>query len=143
MNKRIYGTVIHLKLENYNIENEIKLLKNLGIKRVRVEIQWQRIGGVNAKKFNFSEYDLWMQQLEENGIDVLVILNAPNAYFGKADRISTEEDVEKWLNYASSVIKQYPQVSEYEVMNEPNIKYMDDEGTKWYAKTVERSKKGF
>ena len=135
------GVAVHLTLENYDINKTVKLLKAIGITNVRVEIRWQSIGGPNAKEYNFAYCDPMMESFKQNGIKPLIILGAPNAYFGEDDRLSSEEDVQKYLKYIKGVVDHYPWVENFEIMNEPNGKYGDDEGTTWYAKAVQEAKK--
>ena len=135
------GLIVHLTAKDYDIDKTTQLLKAMGINTVRVEIRWQSIGGPNAKEYNFDYCDPMMESFRQNGIKPLVILGAPNAYFGEDDRISSEEDVQKYLKYIKGVVEHYEWVENFEIMNEPNGKYGDDEGTTWYAKAVQEAKK--
>lgn len=135
------GITVHLSLENFDVDKTIKLLKSIGINNVRVEIKWQSIGGQNADEYNFDYCDPMMESFKKNGIKPIVILGAPNSYFGESDRMDSEEDVRKYLKYIKGVVEHYDWVENFEIMNEPNGKYGDDEGTTWYAKAVQEAKK--
>ncbi len=141
------GIIIHLMLKNHDIDKKIQLLENLNIKNVRVEVRWENIGGLKAKQYHFATYDFWFEKFKQHSIKPLIILGAPNSYFGEDGKISTQEELDNYLKYAQAVITQYPEVENYEIFNEPNIRYKSEEDIKWYVeavkgvKAIDKSKK--
>lgn len=116
-------------------ENTIKLLKQLGIKEVRDDIIWKNIEKENGD-MNFSSYDKWINNLYENNMELIAILNKPGNLVGNDEKISSDEEVEKFANFAEKFAKRYPQVKKYEILNEPNLKYITQTDMEFYAKTV-------
>lgn len=116
-------------------ENTIKLLKQLGIKEVRNDIIWKNIEKENGD-MDFSSYDKWINNLYENNIELIAILNKPGKLVGNDEKISSDEEVEKFADFAEKFAKKYPQVKKYEILNEPNLKYITQTDMEFYAKAV-------
>lgn len=116
-------------------ENTIKLLKQLGIKEVRDDIIWKNIQKENGD-MDFSSYDKWINKLYENNIELIAILNKPGKLVGDDEKISSDEEVEKFADFAEKFAKRYPQVKKYEILNEPNLKYITQTDMEFYAKAV-------
>lgn len=132
------GFCVHLFLEDYNADKEIELLKALGINNIRIEIRWEKISSSSLNKFYYTTYDEWMNKIKQNNINTLVILNAPNSYFKEKERINSQEDLDRFLLYASKVDEGYPEICSYEILNEQNLVYGDEEGAYWYSQIVKQ-----
>lgn len=127
------GVALHLiRVDEDSPISNIELLKNLGVKYIRIEVRWEKVerNGV----FNFSKYDDYMQKIEESGIEPVVILGAPGNLVGTDKVISSEEEFNDYLEYVDAVHNQYPFVQYYEIWNEPNFKYSGEDGIKWYSR---------
>ena len=138
------GVVVHLLTlheDQDNQENNIKLWKNLGIQYVRIEIKWEIVD--KNGQLDFSQYDEYMKKIETSGIKPIVILGAPRRLAGTDMAISNEEELNRYLNYAVAVCKQYPFVQYYEIWNEPNFHYDTEDGVKWYSRMVNEVSKRF
>lgn len=127
------GIALHLiRVDDDNQQSNIDLLKNLGIKYVRIEIRWEKVE--KNGEFNFSQYDEYMNKLEGSGIKPIIILGAPGNLIGTDRMVSSEEELDRYLNYVIAVSKHYPFVQYYEIWNEPNFKYNNNEGIQWYSR---------
>lgn len=117
-------------------EYTIEALKNLGISYVRDDIRW----GIVQKEdgtFDFSETDKWINMLTENDISIQAVLGYAKEYqLGSDYKISNNDELEKFLEYVKTVMEQYPQITEYEIWNEPNGIYVTNEDLSWYSKAV-------
>lgn len=130
------GMVLHLiRRTGSDEEKVIELLKSLGIKYIRIEVRWEKVD--KNEEFSFDKYyDSYMKKIEESGIEPIVILGAPGNIIGTDKVVSSEEEFNRYIEYAVAVCKQYPFVKYYEIWNEPNFHYNTEEGVKWYSKMV-------
>lgn len=135
------GSIVHYlngSWEKY--EKTSDLLINCGIKTIRTTFSWQDIEKDNKKDiFNFDYYDKWIKKLTDNGVNIIACFNRIAKYSGEDGIINTEEEKEEFLKFAKEVIKRYPQIKNYEFINEPNLndQYITDEDAKWYATVLE------
>lgn len=135
------GSIVHYlngSWEKY--EKTSDLLINCGIKTIRTTFSWQDIEEDNEKDiFNFDYYDKWIKKLTDNGVNIIACFNRIAKYSGEDGIINTEEEKNEFLKFAKEVIKRYPQIKNYEFINEPNLnnQYITDADAKWYATVLE------
>lgn len=127
------GIQDHLGLNDYNLDKEITLLNALGINNIRTNIRWSSIGGYNREEFNYEYFDNRMQKLENSNINILVILDSPTNYMGEDEIISTEEEKNKFINYAIKTANHFENINNFEILNEPNFYYNNENGIEWYT----------
>lgn len=130
------GTVVHYlngSWEKY--EKTADLLIEFGIKYIRTTFSWRDIEIDNEHDiFNFDYYDKWIEKLTSNGINIIASFNRVDKYSGEDGIINTEYEKNEFLKFAKKVIERYPQIKNYQYINEPNLKqYITDEDVKWYA----------
>ena len=130
------GIQDHLTLNDYDLDKEIKLLDALGINHIRTNIRWSAIGGYNRDEFNYEFYDKRVEKINKNNIHILAILDAPTNYFGEDKIISTEEEENKYLNYAVKTAENFENIDTFEIMNEPNFYYNTEKGYQWYSRVT-------
>lgn len=127
------GLAVHLiRTDDNNQENNIALLKSLGIQYIRIEIRWEKVEKNGA--FHFEQYDEYMKKIEESGLQPIVILGAPGNLIGTDKIVSSEDELKRYVEYAVAVCNQYPFVQYYEIWNEPNFLYNNEDGIQWYTK---------
>ena len=116
--------------ENY--EKSFPLLKAIGVRYIRTDFK-KNVITPDDKTFNFEKYDYWVKDLTENNIKILAILD--ENYF-----VDTDIEVNTYTNFYREVKKRYPQIEDFEIMNEVNIQnkgaYLNEEDTRWYSKVL-------
>lgn len=135
------GSIVHYlngSWEKY--EKTSDLLINCGVKTIRTTFSWQDIEKDNEKDiFNFDYYDKWINKLTDNDVNIIACFNRISKYSGEDGIINTEEEKNEFLKFAKEVINRYPQIKNYEFINEPNLnnQYITDEDVKWYSAVLE------
>ena len=117
-------------------QQSLELVKRLGVKKVRDDCLWKWIIEEN-NKYNFNRYDKWINECTENGITIIPIMFGP----GSDNKISSQEEVDSYVNFITMFANRYPQILEYEIWNEPNDLYTTEEDIRWYSKAVEEAYK--
>ena len=116
--------------------SQVGLLKNLGINCIRDDIRWNLIEKENGK-YDYSRYDKWINEVCKNNIDIIGILGFPDQLIGSDKKLSSQEEVDKFLRFAEDVISRYNgKIMYYEFWNEPNTILLTDEDMKWYSEAV-------
>lgn len=69
---------------------------------------------------------------------MVAILNKPGTLLKNNGKLSSEEDVNKFVNFAKNVINRYPYILKYEILNEPNLIYTSDDDIMYYAEATEK-----
>ena len=118
-------------------QQSLELVKRLGVKKVRDDCLWKWI----IEEYNFNRYDKWINECTENGITIIPIMFGPGNYAGSDNKISSQEEVDSYVNFITMFANRYPQILEYEIWNEPNDLYTTEEDIRWYSKAVEEAYK--
>ena len=133
------GVQVHYKLEDLeNYELDIELLKTLGVNYVRAGFTWELIEKNNGN-YDFSYYDTWMNVLKENKIKVIANLGTNSTkYIGADKKFSSEEEIDHFVEFVNQILKHYPYIEDFEILNEPNYNsngylYKAEEEIKWYV----------
>lgn len=132
--KNINGVSAHFGLEIDNIEL-IEELKNLGIKTVRDDISLDKI--YNKKTFNYSKYDEWINELNQNNIELIAIINNFSKFLKNGKTISCDEDIELISKCTLNFVKRYNNIKFIQILNEQNLNYLTDDEISWYCKCLE------
>ena len=112
----------------HRYEEDIKLMKEQGLKAYRFSICWTRIfpngtGEVNQKGLDF--YRKVIDLCKENDIEPMITLyhwDLPQSLQDKYDGWESKQVVEDFTNYAMFVIDEFHEKVKYWiVMNEPNV----------------------
>ena len=127
------------KYENYNLS--VELLKNLGTNYIRTDFFWGYI--YQNGKYDFSKYDNWINSMKKDApnIKILAILNSSASIVGEDRKINTEEELKEFVNFCSNTAKHYPEILDYQILNEPNSVYVTDDDIKWYNRIIEEVSK--
>ncbi len=121
---------------NADSNSQVELLKKMGINCIRDDIRWNLIEKENGK-YDYSKYDKWIEEVYKNDIDIIGILGYPDQLIGSDKKFSSQEEVDKFLNFAEDVINRYNgKIMHYEFWNEPNTILLTDEDMKWYSEVV-------
>lgn len=134
------GTIVHYlngSWEKY--EKTADLLINCGIKNIRTTFSWKDIEINNEKDiFNFDYYDKWIDKLTQNEVNIIACFNRISQYSGEDKIINNEKEKAEFLKFAKEVIGRYPQIKNYEFINEPNLnsQYITNEDVNWYASVL-------
>lgn len=132
--KNINGVSAHFGLEIDNIEL-VEELKNLGIKTVRDDISLDKI--YNKKTFNYSKYDEWINELNQNNIELIAIINNFSKFLKNGKTISCDEDIELISKCTLNFVKRYNNIKFIQILNEQNLNYLTDDEISWYCKCLE------
>lgn len=128
------GISAHFAL-NIDGEKSIELLKSMGISKIRDDIIWYKLEKTDGT-FDFSKCDEWINNLYDNDIELYAILINPGKLIGDDKKISNDEELSRFVNFAKIVANRYPQIMKYEVLNEPNLDYLSNDDMKYYSKAV-------
>lgn len=121
---------------NPDNRSQVELLKNLGVNCIRDDIRWNLIETKDGK-YDYSRYDKWIEEVYKNDIEIIGILGYPDQLIGSDKKFSSQEEVDKFLNFAEDVINRYNgKIMHYEFWNEPNTILLTDEDMKWYSEVV-------
>ncbi len=125
------GTQVHYrssgKWEKYDIS--LRSLKNLGVQYIRADLYYSSVVR-NDGTYNFYYYDEWIKMATDNDIKILLEFN------GFPSKITTDDMTEKFTTFVNETISRYPQIKNYEVLNEPNFSYKTEEELKYYSNIV-------
>lgn len=123
------------KYENYELS--ANLLKHLGANYIRTDFFWGYI--YLNQEYNFSKYDQWVNKLKEDlpNIKILGILNSNASIVGNDKKIDTEEELKGFVEFCINVAKHYPEIENYQILNEPNSVYVTSEDIEWYDRIIE------
>ncbi len=123
------------KYEDY--DSSVQLLGNLGVNYIRTDFFWGYIY-LNGE-YNFSKYDEWINAMKEDApnVKILGILNSSASIVGEDRKIDTEEELEAFVDFCSNVAKHYPEIVDYQILNEPNGVYVSDDDLVWYNRVIE------
>ena len=125
------------KYENYELS--VNLLKHLGANYIRTDFFWGYI--YLDQEYNFSKYDQWVNKLKEDvpNIKILGILNSSASIVGNDKKIDTEEELKGFVEFCINVAKHYPEIENYQILNEPNSIYVTSEDIEWYDRIIEEA----
>ena len=127
------GVTVHYRYGNFEKVNKSgPFLKRLGEKYVRGDFYHNIFcakSEINEKK----EYDKWVSEVNDAGIKILAVIDGDK---GESNRIDSDLKLENSVNQLENVNKRYPFIVEYEIINEPNFRYITDEQINWYIDLV-------
>lgn len=134
---------VHFYSENgtEDYHKSLELIKALGVNTVRNPFRWDYIEKSNGE-YDFSYYDRWIEEASKNNINIIAGFNSVGNYAGFDYKINNEEEFEHFLTFSKKVIARYPQITTYEILNEPNYvlkkdSYKTEEEIQFYLKIVE------
>ncbi len=134
------GVAVHYDGNSWGekYEKSLKLLTAIGAKNIKTDLMYSNIAKSKGN-YEFSYYDSWVNEVKKNDIKILFILNSfTNTIF--SSNIDTDEEIEEYKNFFNSVIERYPFIEYYEVLNEPNYLYRNENEVKNYSKLVNASR---
>lgn len=127
----LHGVSDYFMWMDINTENE--LFEYLGEKVIRSDIRQSTI-----EESGYVLFDRTIPEMIENNYKVIGILGGFSSNFFKKDgKVTCQDDLDKFLEYAEEIIIRYPDIYAYEILNEPNIIYTTEEDIEWYLKMVE------
>lgn len=106
-------------------EKDLPLLYESGVKTIRDTINWS---GVEKQEgiYKWNNYDWWMNELEENGIEAYIcVLASKPLYYTDTSKsyFSTEKEIESFCEFLKAMIERYPSIRYIELWNEPNLSF--------------------
>ncbi|MGR9545905.1 cellulase family glycosylhydrolase [Priestia megaterium] len=129
------GVNIHGNLR----EQEVKQIRDAGIKYVRVDLFWNSIEKEKGH-YDFGQYDKLNQILKENNIKPYYVLDYSNKLYEKDHSIVTEQGRKAFGKYVKAIVKRFKgQNGIWEIWNEPNLEmfWNNQPGYKDYGLLVE------
>lgn len=139
------GVQVHYRDGNWeNVDKTGDMLIDSGVKYVRADFIL-RDKKIKLNNYNFSYYDKWIKKVSNNNIKIIAILNMGGEFFGDDMKINSNEDIEKAVSFAKKIAERYPQIVDYEILNEPNlgtkyynyVGYTSDEYIAWYSNLIQ------
>lgn len=131
-NENAVSTHFDYKLDDVR---SIQLLDSLGIHTLRDDISWKDIENEQGE-YNFSKYDEWIGELYHSGFELIAIINNPGDLLGADKIISNDEELNKLVRFCVEFAKRYPQITQYEILNEPNLNYIMPDTVNYYTKAI-------
>ena len=128
-------------------ENYLALIKDLGVKNIKIHTQWDFVEGKQGEYF-FDDIDWQIETAEENNVKIIFVLGMktgrwPECHDPKwASNLSIEKQKEELLKYIKEVVLRYKNskaISYWQVENEPLLKF--GECPNWYYNDKELLKK--
>lgn len=124
-------------------EKSFDLIKKVGIRNIRTDIFYNYAEGEKRSESTKEEYwkycDEWIQKASENNINVVLLLSSIWEDFdgGKAI-VYSDDDINKFTVFANKILERYPQIVDFEIINEPNYnsRYVTEERVEAYSKLV-------
>jgi len=117
----------------------VALMKEAGVSWVRVDFLWQDIEPEEGK-FDFTKYDVIVDLLTLNGINVLGILDYSADWASSCGKWNCPPKENKLLiNYAVKVIERYKdRIKHWELWNEPDsgVYWKEQDGLKAYCQLL-------
>lgn len=106
-------------------EQDLSLIYDSGVKTIRDTINWN---GVEKQEgiYNWSNYDWWLKELEDNGIEayICVLAEQPLHYTDTTKSFfSTEKEIDAFCRFLQAMIERYPAIRYIELWNEPNLSF--------------------
>ena len=132
----------NFKYSKKDLEEGVKLLKELGVSFVRIDFYWQDIEPQKGK-FDFGKYDYITKLLCENNIKILAILDYCADWAGKFWN-GPPENLDNFVNFAKKVVKRYKNKIKYwEIWNEPDssIYWQPQDEMKTYLRLLKKTYK--
>lgn len=106
-------------------DDVLELLNATGVNTVRASGFWNEIETAKGK-YIWNSIDAHMKKAKVSGVDTLYILGLYNSLYktldgnGKIVVMGSDEEIQAFVNYAKEVAKRYPEITKYEIWNEPN-----------------------
>lgn len=104
----------------------LELLEACGVGTVRASGYWNEIE-TSKGKYRWTNVDAHMKKTKAYGVDTLYVLGLYNTKLyksldenGNIAVMGSEEEIEAFVNYAVETAKRYPEITKYEIWNEPN-----------------------
>ena len=141
-NKSIQTHYIDGTWEKY--EKSLDILSYSGFKNIKSSFLWNSIEKNGT--YNFSYYDQWVSKANDLGINVYACINRTGEYGGDNKIIDDEEELEHFATFFNELIKRYPNIIGYDIINEPNLLsnnnggYITEEDVKWYSNIIKKLK---
>lgn len=129
------STILHVTSEDFNtgMPKSIELLKSIGMSKVRVNVMWSWVG--QSDNISFAIYNSKLNMLNDNGIDILAIINTNDSPCNGDDKmIADDDEVTEYISFVEQLSNKFPFIKEYEISNEVNTKYTGEKGRKAYAR---------
>lgn len=118
----IFGICDHITFNETIDAKELKLIKDHGLSYVRIDSRWSQIEK-NKGIYDFSKYDILIEQMKEENLRPLIILDYSNPLYEQERSVRTEEGRFAFANFATAMVRRYNTINViWEVWNEPNWK---------------------
>ncbi len=100
-------------------ERDLKLMKEAGFNWVKQWFAWQDIEGAGPGQFDWTRTDRIVQQVEDNGLKLLVRVSPSEVVFWAGE---PPESGDAFANFLRAVAARYKgRIHAYQVWNEPNL----------------------
>ncbi len=101
---------------------EMELLERAGFRFVRMDLFWHLIEHEERGKYDFSAYDVLVEEMSSRGIRIIFILDYGNDLWGGGNAHHLEEGRPAFVRFAATAARRYRgQGIIWEIWNEPNL----------------------
>lgn len=122
------GFVTHFVFDYYE-ENDAVLYDALGAEIHRDDFFWATIEKEKGV-YDFSGYDEMYKDIMATDVSMMAIVNGRNNLYLNSEGttyIKDESQFEAYANYALAIAKHYPNITKFELCNEPGFNYTGEE----------------
>lgn len=111
--------------EGVAVDERLELLESAGVWTMRQSVYWNEIEQSKGK-YNWSNMDNYIKKAIDKGVEVIMPLGLINSLYRTTDdngntvTMGSDEEISAFVKYALALAKRYPQITKYEIWNEPN-----------------------
>lgn len=121
------------KISPQHIDSLLMLVSELGVKRVRLSVNWSNIVDT-AGNYHWQKADQIIHGLAAKKIEISLCINGGHRKYTHSRAPETASEIEYWKEFAGRLIERYKtKVSHWELWNEPN--------TIWFWKPKPKAEK--
>lgn len=134
------GIGVHYEGENISEDysKSLEMISALGVYNIRTDIYYKNIAK-DLSKYDYTYYDKWINAATERKINILGIFNGFTTKIFSW-KILKEEQQDEFRKFIINTIRRYPQINNYEILNEPNYVYINEDEVKKYSNLIEISR---
>lgn len=133
------GIGTHFSFRTFGAE-KMELVDALGATYIRDDMMIEAIDKGNGR-YDYWNYDDWINNAKDDDISLYALLraNRTNGLLGENGKVTNNDEVTRYVKFAENVATRYPQISDFEVLNEPNGYYTSEEDAYWYTELLKKT----
>lgn len=113
------GVGTHLRHSKDEIEKGLRVMKEAGISSFREDVPWKQVEQTEGQLAIPSQWDAYVDQAIQLGIEPLLILDYGNRFYDGGDKPLSERAMQGFVRYCEFVVRHFKgRVRQYEIWNE-------------------------